>query len=324
MASKKNIIEELKKYNKDLDKHFSDLDFEFLKELQFVESSGLSNDSEMYTLLGKYLMDIRTEMALMRKNTAVDIEGMVMRVIQEQQNRFEKRMNDFYSKAILEVKESFDYSIKSVFDELVEVKKDLNQQKDENKFHLENLKDILAQLSAYKTKLEKLDKLDTFSSHDSKSDPFMKAELVSEIDKIISSSINSVIENNRVLDSTYRKEIHDVKTQVLSLRKFIEISNERNESLLDRKIKENNNFILHRQLEDKSLKDGFKKDVDSFVSSVKNLENSQSILTSDDIVEVYDDSSSSVEIITSPKDSYYSGQKIIDIEQKLAKLSSLR
>ncbi len=138
MSDHKKIISELKKYNQDLEKHVPGLDLDLMKESRLQSS----RNEDYYTLFAENLVDMRTEIALMRKNLSADVEGMVLRVVNEQQNRFSQRMNDFFVKAVLDVKETWDTRLSTFVDEISDVKKVFNGMKVENSNLSELVKNI--------------------------------------------------------------------------------------------------------------------------------------------------------------------------------------
>ena len=86
MVLNNDLIGDLKKYNKELESHFSNLDFSSIND--FSSSKSNYEESEYFSLFANNLMDLKTEMALMRKNLTSDVEGMVHRLIKEEQESF--------------------------------------------------------------------------------------------------------------------------------------------------------------------------------------------------------------------------------------------
>ena len=105
MDANKKIIEEMRKYNKELERHIPGLDDSSLNSNSVFKTD--NDQDEVFTLFAQNLLDLRTEMNLIRKNLSTDIEGMVTRVVNEQQRKFNSRMDNFFVKAILDVKENW-------------------------------------------------------------------------------------------------------------------------------------------------------------------------------------------------------------------------
>lgn len=125
MVAEKEIITDLKKYNKELEKYLPELEVDFL-----TSSSSFSNTSaevdDNFALLANNILDLRTEMALIRKNLSNDIEGMVSKMIVKQQNDFMQQTTSFYNKIILDMKNNFAGYIKGINSEISDMKKEFN------------------------------------------------------------------------------------------------------------------------------------------------------------------------------------------------------
>lgn len=113
MASKKTFVDELKKYNKELEVHIPNLNFDFLKSENFFNDEQ-DYKSDVSSLIASNLIDLKTELSLVRRNLSDTIEGMVMRSLAEQQSQFAKFVDDFYKKMTL----SFKGTISSFEEEL--------------------------------------------------------------------------------------------------------------------------------------------------------------------------------------------------------------
>ena len=72
----KKIVDELKKYNKELERHIPGLDIDVVRETKIFQNA---QNEDYFTLFAENLMDLRTELALLRKNISTDVEGMVLR-----------------------------------------------------------------------------------------------------------------------------------------------------------------------------------------------------------------------------------------------------
>lgn len=127
MVVKKNLISEFKKLNSELEKHLGKIGTDMLveKQLDFSisnSSTSLENKEEL-TLIASSLVDIRTEMALLRKHFSNDIENIVLNSVQEQQNIFMKSMSSFQANLALEMKKNFGFELKEIVSELREIKR---------------------------------------------------------------------------------------------------------------------------------------------------------------------------------------------------------
>lgn len=162
MAGKKGIsndmAEELRKFNHDLEKHLPQLNVDFLKDKNFFKD-GNQNDEYM-VLLTNNLMDLKTEIALIRRNLVDSVEGMVLRVLNTQKVQFAEQMNNFYGQFIMEIKGNFSTYITEINEELSEIRKGFSKvtisnenisSKIEN-FNAEFLefKSLMADLKAFK------------------------------------------------------------------------------------------------------------------------------------------------------------------------------
>lgn len=121
VATKKDIIDELKRYNKDLETHLPNLDLDFVNDLKPSKNS--SENDEYFSLLANNLMELRTEIALTRKNLSTEIEGMLLRSINEEQNKFFDQIKKFYGVIILELKENFVTHLKKLNDDINDMKR---------------------------------------------------------------------------------------------------------------------------------------------------------------------------------------------------------
>ena len=146
MVVKKDIISEFKQLNKELEKHLGKIGTDVLieKQLNSIQENDLTIDSENLTLISSSLIDIRTEMALLRKHFSNDIENIVLNSVKEQQQIFLKSMNSFQANLALEMKKNFSFELKDLTSEIRELKRNhLKTQSilEEKNIELETLKE---------------------------------------------------------------------------------------------------------------------------------------------------------------------------------------
>ncbi len=133
MVQNKKMVDELKKYNFALEKHFNNLDFDSISTLSTNNNSIDLENNEFYSLIATSVMDTKTEMALLRKNLSVEIESMTKRMIQDEQKMFIDQMNKFYGKIIFELKENLNSHVIEINSEVVELKRDISEISNRNK-----------------------------------------------------------------------------------------------------------------------------------------------------------------------------------------------
>ncbi len=126
MVLKKNILNDLKKYNKELEKHIPGLDFDSLKN-NLNDSNYSESKDDYFPILAASMSDMRVEMNLLRRNIMSDVEGLVMKSIAEQQNTFLNQTNKFYSNMISDLKSNFSSYISEMNDELIGLKNEMNK-----------------------------------------------------------------------------------------------------------------------------------------------------------------------------------------------------
>lgn len=128
VTSNKKLIEELKKYNSELDGHVSssgvDID---LMTRTLKKNSSVEQNEEFIHLFSQNLLDLRTEVSLLRKNLSTDIEGMVMKVVSDQQNQFSEKMNNLFLQTTLDMKSFLNDTVIKFGDEITQIKKTYNE-----------------------------------------------------------------------------------------------------------------------------------------------------------------------------------------------------
>lgn len=141
MESKKDMIDELKAFNKALEKHLPNLDLDYVKDLK--TSTVQKEEDEYFALLANNLMELRTEMALTRKNLSTEVESMVLRTVSEQQSKFFEQIKKFYGVIILDVKENIATHLKNLNGELNNLKRKYTDISVQNENLVSLLDDVL-------------------------------------------------------------------------------------------------------------------------------------------------------------------------------------
>lgn len=140
MKFKKELLDELKKFNHSLETHMPNLELDFLKDLNTRPSE---ENEEYFALLANNLMELRTEIALTRKNLSTEIEGMLLRSISEQQNKFFEQIKKFYGVIIMELKDNFTTHLKGINEDLNGLKRKYTEISIQNENFSSLLNDIL-------------------------------------------------------------------------------------------------------------------------------------------------------------------------------------
>ncbi len=127
-TSNKKLIEELKKYNSELDGHVSSSGIDInLMTRTLKNNSSADQNEEFIHLFSQNLLDLRTEVSLLRKNLSTDIEGMVMKVVSNQQNQFSEKMNNLFLQTTLDMKTFLNDTVIKFGDEITQIKKTYNE-----------------------------------------------------------------------------------------------------------------------------------------------------------------------------------------------------
>jgi methyl-accepting chemotaxis protein len=127
----KKLIDELKKYNTELDKHVSGVDVNLMSRVS-KNSSPSEQNEEFNHLFSQNLLDLRTEVSLLRKNLSVDIEGMVMKVVNNQQNLFSEKMNNLFLQTTMDMKTFLNDMVVNFGDEITQIKRSYNDMSIQN------------------------------------------------------------------------------------------------------------------------------------------------------------------------------------------------
>lgn len=292
MTSKKDLMEELKKFNKDLEGHLPNLELDFVKDLHSSKSSNSQSDDDYFSLLANNLMELRTEMALTRKNLSVEIEGMVLRSMADQQGKFFDQIKKFYGVIIMEMKENFSEHLMGLSDDLNSLKRKYTEVSMQNESFSNTLNDAVIDLKNIKNTLD-----------DSTSD-------IKETNNLSKKKFDDFLEKMSYLSADVNKKNMYFEDKVLNInKKFskIEMSLEELKDSLDNYAKDKeviernkNTFLHHRKFED--------IDNDT-IEEIKNsaIESSKNSILSD-----------------SKEDVSSNSRKISEINAKLERLNSLR
>lgn len=156
VLTNKKLIDELKRYNKDLEKHVSGVDLELVNK-SLKSNSPNSESAEFHSLFAQNLLDLRTEISLLRKNLSVDIEGMVMRVVTGQQNQFSEKMNSLFLETTFDMKRYLNETIGKFGDEITQIKKSYNDMSIQNENLSSEISNLTGEVTILKSKIESQD-----------------------------------------------------------------------------------------------------------------------------------------------------------------------
>ena len=131
MVKKKiELLDEIKNYNVELEKHLSEVDFSMIDFIPLDDKT--SKNKEYFSLFARNISDLRTEMNLFRKNVTSDIEGMLLNMIQEQKKMYASEIQILHSRLLLDMKNNFSRYVEDISDEMVKVKDELKKIKKEH------------------------------------------------------------------------------------------------------------------------------------------------------------------------------------------------
>lgn len=164
----------------------------------------LYDDNEFSSLVAGNLMDIKTEMGLMRRNITSQVEGMVTRALAKQQGEFMNQARDLFAKSTMELKRNFSAQSKYFEQSMFEFKKEISQINDFQNEFTRSLSDMKAEISELKGCV------DDFSSQT----PKLSSKIESSYDMI------SQIENKlSSMESFNKNKTHYVENNLLTLNK---------------------------------------------------------------------------------------------------------
>jgi len=121
MAQNKKIVGDLKKFNDELERFLPEINFDMIGKESFFKSS---QDDDFLPIIANNIIDLRTEIALMRKNLAVDMEGVLVRLVSQQEKHLFEQINNFYSKLLVEMNENVSNYIRDINEVVYSVKND--------------------------------------------------------------------------------------------------------------------------------------------------------------------------------------------------------
>lgn len=218
MVQNKKFVDELKKYNTALEKHFTNLDFDSLSQLS--EGTGnLSQNPEFYSIVATSIMDTKTEMALLRKNLSIEIEGMTKRMIVEQQNNFMEQMNKFYGKTIFELKENLNSHVLEINSNVSELKRDINDFSKKNTDFSKTLDSFSDEISEFKQALVSIEEISNRNNNNKE----LFSKLNSFEDKI-DKLLNEITKKNNFIETNVlglNKKLVKIETRVLETEEIL-------------------------------------------------------------------------------------------------------
>lgn len=253
MVQNKKLVDELKKYNNALEKHFTNLDFDSISGFSDRGGTSISDKDEFYSLIATSIMDTKTEMALMRKNLSVEIEGMTRRMIQDEQNMFIEQMNKFYGKIIFELKENLNSHVKEINSDVAELKRDINEISLRNKDFSKNIESFGGEIGDFKQAIVSIGELSVKNNNSSKELISKLNDFENKFDRLFNeiSKKNNFIENNAMAINkklvNIESKVHETEEIMLNERTLIEKELNQNRigfDNVDIKFREMENFLL--------------------------------------------------------------------------------
>jgi hypothetical protein len=325
MVLKKEVISDLKKYNKDLDKHFKEIDFEFSKDSL---STNLSPSEEINSLLISNIMDLKTEMALMRKNLISETEGMIKRLMVEEQNHFLNEIKQIYTKLSIEFKENLNKVIEEFETNRLKLISQFKEFNSENEILKSRINDFSEDLLKFNSLYDSLESLN-------KNINYKLNSTVDEIEKKFSNInpenltklFDTVNTLNKTVESLNTKNKDLVsKSQLASNVASSKLSNEKLETIFEAIDYLNKNINNKLELISEDIYKKFSK-VDLDLKKLKSNKkiNSENIPIRNMTNNLKLNKTNYDLDIEKEKESYFSlNQKIINIDEKLKNLDSLR
>ncbi len=293
MVSKKKILEDMKKYNSALEKHVSSIDPSLLEE-KALNSGVDSANKEYFTLLSGNLVDVRTELALLRKNLSNDVESMIMRSVENSHLKVEHTLAAFQSKITLEVKRATSHVFDDFSEEFHKIKEDIKEVKlSQNKMAMsfETLKGVFEDNSEFLTEEHKNHKL-------------MLTKIQSSINDLPASFELDTIDSIDKKCDFLEKELHK---RFLVLEKYIEdFATKLDINMKSSKELEKRIMISNKEVEERKIETPMEKKLLSEFSNLGELEEENPFR----------------ELTTLGNKERT--QKFIDIDARLQKLSSMK
>lgn len=156
MVSKKELISELQKYNKDLEKYVSHVDTKYIDKLS-LDKKVQEKEEENFSLLASSIMDLRTEVALSRKNLAGDTERILTKLVEEQHERSVEQIKKVYNKIIYEIKENFSSYVITLSEKFSTLENEVREMEGKIDTLKDNIKNTREEVSEIIIKLDKTD-----------------------------------------------------------------------------------------------------------------------------------------------------------------------
>lgn len=326
MVLKKEILSDLKKFNKDLEKYVGGVDFSsFSKDPKFFSEN---KNEEYFSLLVSNLSDVRTEFALFRKNFANDIENMVLRAISEQQNQFSNQMNLFNSNVVNDLKNNFSQYLEEVSENISNLKKEFVKIQTQNSSFDNRIKSFDSDLIELKSLLTKLDSkledsnIDELGIQISKNNELLsknifnigqKIEILEKNNLKLKSQTSNI---NKHFDEKIDKKNNLLLSHINKLNEklnivdnnFIQVNTK--QSLLDSNVNEKLNSINSKFVDINNLKENL-SEIDK---KITHLENKNSTIESN-FVKKIEDMDSKLEYVSSSNQSL-----VINLDKKISRV----
>ncbi len=111
---------------------------------------------DLSTLVANNILDVKSEVVLLRKNILDNVSSIVMKVTSEQQNQFLKRLNDMYTSLNMNYKESLASSVSELYSELSNIRREVDKISMSNKNIVNNVEDFSSSFSELKSVINDL------------------------------------------------------------------------------------------------------------------------------------------------------------------------
>jgi phage-related protein len=287
MAAKKNIVGEFKSFNADLEKYLGGVDFDAVKE-----SLPEDRDGSVTELVLSSLIDLRTELALLRKNLTVDITASLVDDFSKTQKKYQDSMSEYYNKFVMDLKQNFSSYIEQISGDLTKLKAeftDLKKEFNRSDISIEDMKSFMQEVR------------EDVSDFDIK-----VKNIENAIHKKMSSFDNQLAANEELIKFSTKKILANISSENKSLHNEIESMVPKIESL------SNSHYNSQQLLQD--LKKEHQEKIRLFKDDIGGEETEEP--------ENYLNVNTNVPDIN--LDMPTRTAKIIDIDSKLKKLSELR
>lgn len=128
MVLKNQLLKDLERYNKELDKHVGSVDTDLLVEKASLAAGETEGTDEFFTLLSSQFMDLRTEVNLLRKHLTNDVQNMANKVMEDNQKHVISLLKSIESKIFLETRQSLNNHFELMSSELGSLKDKVEDQ----------------------------------------------------------------------------------------------------------------------------------------------------------------------------------------------------